>query len=84
MPDRHAGDAIEQIVGRFLAMEPKPEGVSQAAWEASQRETGRTLMEVLNGFGADPRDYRMPDGLWRSQLLPQGVDIDQAIRDGVW
>ena len=33
----------------------------------------------------DPRDYFIPqDGLWRSQLLPQGVTIDQAIKDGTW
>ena len=33
----------------------------------------------------DPRDYFIPqDGIWRSQLLPQGVTIDQAIKDGTW
>lgn len=33
----------------------------------------------------DPRDYYIPqDGLWRSQLLPKGVTIDQAIKDGIW
>ena len=33
----------------------------------------------------DPRDYFIAqDGLWRSQLLPQGVTIEQAIKDGTW
>lgn len=33
----------------------------------------------------DPRDYFIPqDRVWRSQLLPQGVTIDQAIKDGTW
>lgn len=34
--------------------------------------------------GVDPRDYKVEPGLWRSQLLPYGVSIDQAIRDGTW
>jgi hypothetical protein len=34
--------------------------------------------------GADPRDYLVEPGLWASQILPFGVSIDQAIRDGVW
>ena len=35
--------------------------------------------------GRDPRDYFIAqDGVWRSQLLPQGVTIDQAIEDGIW
>jgi hypothetical protein len=33
----------------------------------------------------DPRDYFIfEDGLWRSQLLPLGITIDQAIKDGTW
>jgi hypothetical protein len=34
--------------------------------------------------GSDPRDYQAEPGLWRSELLPLRVSIDQAIRDGVW
>lgn len=34
--------------------------------------------------GTDPRDYKVEPGLWRSQLLPYSVTIDQAIKDGVW
>jgi hypothetical protein len=34
----------------------------------------------------DPRDFLIePDvGLWASQLLPLGVSIDQAIKEGMW
>jgi hypothetical protein len=32
----------------------------------------------------DPRDFLMEPNLWASQLLPLGVSIDQAIKDGVW
>ena len=34
----------------------------------------------------DPRDFIIePDvGVWASQLLPLGVSIDQAIKDGMW
>lgn len=34
----------------------------------------------------DPRDFLIePDvGVWASQLLPLGVSIDQAIKDGMW
>lgn len=34
--------------------------------------------------GTDPRDFLMEPNLWASQLLPLGVSIDQAIKDGVW
>ena len=34
----------------------------------------------------DPRDFLIePEaGVWASQLLPLGVSIDQAIKDGMW
>ena len=32
----------------------------------------------------DPRDILMEPNLWASQLLPLGVTIDQAIKDGTW
>ena len=34
----------------------------------------------------DPRDFIIePDvGVWASQLLPLGVSIDKAIKDGMW
>jgi hypothetical protein len=34
----------------------------------------------------DPRDFLIePDvGVWASQLLPLGVSIDQAIKEGMW
>jgi len=38
----------------------------------------------IGDFVRDSRDYKVEDGLWRSDLLPQGVSIDQAIKDGVW
>jgi len=50
---------------------------------ADAREVVRA-MRVLEGGGSDPRDYETEPGLWRSQLLPLGVTIDQAIKDGVW
>jgi len=43
--------------------------------------------KLMNQLGPrnDPRDYFIAqDGLWRSELLPQGVTIDQAIKDGIW
>lgn len=32
----------------------------------------------------DPRDYPIEPPFWRSDVLPLGVSIDQAIQDGVW
>lgn len=32
----------------------------------------------------DPRDFLMEPNLWASQLLPLGVSIDQAIKEGMW
>ena len=33
----------------------------------------------------DPRDYYIAeDNLWRSDLLPQGVSVEQSIKDGTW
>ena len=32
----------------------------------------------------DLRDYLVEPSLWRSDVLPLGVSIDQAIQDGTW
>jgi hypothetical protein len=32
----------------------------------------------------DSRDYRTPDGMMRSGMLPLGMTIDAAIRKGLW
>ena len=32
----------------------------------------------------DPRDFLIEPNLWASQLLPLGVSIDQAIKEGMW
>jgi hypothetical protein len=34
--------------------------------------------------GSDPRDFLLEKNFWASQVLPQGVSIDQAIKDGLW
>ena len=42
--------------------------------------TGKYLPAFIQ---RDPRDYFIPqDGVWRSDLLPQGLTIDQASKDG--
>lgn len=46
------------------------------------RMAGKYLPALIK---RDPRDYFIPqDGVWRSDLLPQGLTIDQAIKDGTW
>jgi hypothetical protein len=37
-----------------------------------------------SGPGSDPRDFLLEENFWASQTLPQGVSIDQAIKDGLW
>jgi hypothetical protein len=32
----------------------------------------------------DPRDFLIEPNLWASQILPLGISIDQAIKDGTW
>ena len=34
--------------------------------------------------GSDPRDFLLEPNFWASQVLPMGVSIDQAIKDGLW
>jgi len=34
--------------------------------------------------GSDPRDFLLEPGFWASQVLPKGVSIDDAIKDGFW
>jgi hypothetical protein len=45
---------------------------------------GRYMQQ--QGPGSDPRDFLLePEyNFWASQTLPQGVSIDQAIKDGTW
>ena len=47
-------------------------------------ELERASAAEVRGPGEDPRDYRYSDGTWRSETLPHGVSIDQAIKDGAW
>ena len=84
---RMAGEPMAAMVDRFMAMEPMPEGVSIPEWIAEQQKVRNAIIDLLtDGIkgGSDPRDYKTEPGLWRSQLLPLGVTIDQAIKDGVW
>ena len=75
------------MVERFLAMEPRPDGVPGEVWAADRREMKSIIMDLLTGKvapTADVRDYRTEPGLWRSQLLPMGITIDQAVQAGIW
>ncbi len=84
---RMAGEPLAAMVDRFMAMEPMPDGVSIPEWAAEQQRVRNAIIELLaNGVrvDSDPRDYQIEPGLWRSQLLPLGVTIDQAVKDGVW
>jgi hypothetical protein len=55
---------------------------------SQQQAAAVGLMDLMERLGVgpvmDPRDYRTDDGLWRSELLPWDVTIDQAIQDGIW
>ena len=43
------------------------------------------LYSIQDSPEGHQEDYFMPsEGMWRSQLLPQGVTIDQAISEGTW
>lgn len=42
------------------------------------------LIGSLAPVSRDPRDYQVEPGLWRSEILPLGVSIDQAIDEGLW
>lgn len=42
------------------------------------------ITSLIGLIPADSRDYRMPDGVMRSALLPLGMSIDTAIRKGLW
>jgi hypothetical protein len=61
-----------------------------AVWASSvqAQPPSKTIEESIDAIWADqkpdPRDYKTEPGLWRSDLLPQGISIDQAIKDGVW
>jgi hypothetical protein len=52
--------------------------------ESPEEKALRMRELLLHSPGSDPRDYRIEPGLWRSELLPLGVSIDQAVKSGVW
>ena len=84
--ERLAEIPVAAIVDRFMGTGPAP-GESAAQWAASRQEVRDAIIAALVSQerpGSDPRDYKTEPGLWRSQLLPLGVTIDQAIKDGVW
>lgn len=80
---RMAGDVLTQQAAPFMAVLADPRATRE-----QQELAAIQLSELMNPSegppGSDPRDYRVESGLWRSQLLPLGVTIDQAIRDGAW
>lgn len=82
--DRFAGESVEAIVDRFMAIEPRPKGVSEAEWLTEKQNIRDRIISWLTRPGSDPRDRELEPGLWRSQTLPMGVSIDQAVKDGVW
>ena len=81
---RMAGD--EPMLPRIIAALGLIPGGKQGLDGLSNDE--RAIAQAIQAMqyepGSDPRDYRVEPGLWASQLLPQGVSIDQAISDGVW
>jgi hypothetical protein len=82
--ERFAGEPIAAIVDRFMAMEPKPGNISVEDWLTERQRVRGKILDAMTQPGSDPRDYKVEPGLWRSQILPIGVTIDQAISDGVW
>lgn len=84
---RMAGQGPQQAppeVQQVLAVLASP-----GASEEQQMQAMVRLGELMNvnGQGAasrDPRDYKLEPGLWKSQVLPLGMTIDQAIREGMW
>lgn len=67
-----------RIAGQALAAAGIGTGVSASDTELAQ------LIGSLVPASRDPRDYQVEPGLWRSEILPLGVSIDQAIHEGLW
>jgi len=86
-----AGNVLAPFVAGNLNLAGLPgwSGRQQDYYEQDQepaadpRVLALLLGDEMKG-GSDPRDYKTEPGLWRSQLLPLGMTIDQAIKDGVW
>jgi hypothetical protein len=80
---RMAGQNLGLLVAPYMEVL-----ASQHSTVGQQEAAAIGMAELMNRLGAgpgmDPRDYRTDDGLWRSELLPLNVSIDQAIQDGIW
>ena len=55
---------------------------SQGLSQMARQEAIEVIRELQSP--RDPRDFQYPDGIWASDILPYGVTIDQAVRDGTW
>lgn len=91
MADRMAGRLLEKQIDSLMAegltfpdafavttMANPGDGLPQLS-----REEAIQLIRELRS-PRDPRDFQYPDGIWASDILPYGVTIDQAVRDGTW
>lgn len=67
-----------------LGLIPAPIEAQLAAARRMGKEASLVAGVLREIGGTDPRDYRVESDLWRSDILPLGVTIDQAIRDGTW
>ena len=91
MADRMAGRLLEKQIDSLMAegltfpdafmaatMINPPEGAP-----AMSRQEALQVLRQLSST-RDPRDFQYQDGIWASDILPYGVTIDQAVRDGTW
>lgn len=88
MSVRFAGDPETPVLPLLLAAAgqlPGPSGQSADAALRGLEALDPALLDLAKQLsGRDSRDYLIEPSLWRSDALPVGVSIDQAIRDGIW
>jgi hypothetical protein len=71
--------SAEEIGSRRAAEEKRMLQLASGGMTGAVRAAGAAGL-----LTRDSRDYRTPDGMMRSGMLPLGMTIDAAIRKGLW
>jgi len=74
----------EERISAAIGLSELMNRISKLPPESPQMQALRAWDNLTHPAGSDPRDYLVESGLWKSEMLPLGVSIDEAIQDGVW
>jgi hypothetical protein len=83
--DNQVAAALTQVGAVLISPASTTDELAQALINQAEIIQDKLIKEgAIPSSGRDLRDYRIEPGLWRSEILPLGMGIDEAIQAGIW